>query len=578
LAKHIAFTDGSDEPTRKKIARAERLAQGLIFDEKKYEYSDAFVPGDPDDPMSVHTVSEMLECLKRNPQVDIEARVLGTSRNGRHLVRLNKEQILESSKRRDSKKFRESIDTFLFDDHPVTTNRVGDDFIPLTGGPFFKQLYYRDYLRMHGASFQAYHQDCFARAVVEITSNFTLGRGYDLISENPKAMALWQAFEKVNNLEEQMELLSTEVCIYGEVMIWKLPNLNTKIVYRPRPDEKIPVGMIPRVRLIDPSAIVEIVTHPEDISRVLFYQWLAPTQYQIYTDGKQPSTKFIFQQIPADQVDHYRVNRVSNEKRGRSDFFPALGYMKRLRDSVNYSVVALQKAAAWCIDTTIAGDDQDITDYINGQRALGTFAPAGSEFVHTESVKREYLSNGATGKGGDPHVFLWCLSEISAGTGIPITYFGSHLSGGQNRASALTATEPVVKKFERRQGLYARVVKGLFYWLMEQYGIDAQCDIIFPELTTQDRSAKLKDLQLAEMAKWFSHKRAMGLAAQELDQDDFNPDTEMADIEAEAAKGEGPVGFPSTGPLSTPGQLPPKSDLGMTSDEKTNTKANINNG
>lgn len=576
LVRPDDFAKESDQETRKN--RINVLRNGLIFDEKKYEYSDDFVEADIKNPLEIHTTHEMIECLKSNPAVDIEARVLGWSNKGRGIVKMGKAAFLESVKRRDSKKLRESIDNFATGDG-ATSGLIGEDFTPLLGGPFNKQLYYRDYLRMISACFFAYHHDPVARDVVSIITDFTIGRGFQLHAngkDEEKAQILWDAFSKVNDIPSQFDYAGAELAIYGEVMWWKLPHHNTRISFDPFQGEKIPHGLIPRIRLIDPSNIAEIITVPEDIIKgVISYVWLAPTQYQMYSDGQQPSAKFIYTQIPADQIAHYKINSVSNEKRGRSDYFPALGYMKRLRDGVNYALVAQQKAAAWCIDTTIKGNDQDISDYMSDQRALGPIPPAGSEFVHTEAITRQYLSNSATNKGGDAPTFNWCMNMIGMSAGIPLSYFGTHLSGAGTRANALVSTEPVAKKFERRRNVYDRMLRTMFADLMRQFGLNADCEIIFPELITQDRTAVLRDLSLSEMNGWISKQTAAERAAKEFDLKDYDYLAEQAKVKADPPM---PTANPeATNPLTTPGKngQTQKSNGAMTGPEKTQVKNNM---
>jgi hypothetical protein len=288
-----------------------------------------------------------------------------------------------------------------------------------------------------------------------------------------------------------MEQAATELSINGETAFWKLPNNNARITQRPYPGQEIPKALIPRVRLVDTTVFWDIVTIPEDVSKdgVLYYVWLAPTQWQVFT-GMQgssvPTSKFIFQSIPADQVNHYRVNCFSNEKRGRSDLFSVLGFLKRLTDSVNYQIIALQKQAAYCIDTTIRGSQGDIDQYISDQQSGGTIAPAGSEFVHTDAIERKYLGVEG-GRGGMSEAFQWTMSMVAAGLGIPISYFGTHLSGGQTRASALVSTEPVAKRFEMRQQVYERMIKDLWDYLMDWADMPGvECEVTFPEITTAD--------------------------------------------------------------------------------------------
>lgn len=531
------------------------------FNPETYEYSDRFEKGDPSDPLSVHTTHELIECLERNPNVQVDSIVLGLDGKKKNwgMKRLDRNGFLtafrEGEKRLSKFNFRESFlsdDPFSTDGALSNSGLIGDDFVPFLGGPFFKQLYFYDYIRMHNLCFWALHHDPIARHIVNLTRDFTLGRGFRVDTDNKAALALWRAFEQVNDVQGMMDQIARELCTYGETMVWKLPDNQVNISYNPTVDQVISKGLLPRIRLIDPSVIWEIVTWPEDIKKVLSYVWVAPTQYQIYSglSGQTsiPSTKFIFQTIPANQVRHYRVNSVSNEKRGRSDLFPALGYMKRLRDSVNFQVVGLQKQAAWSIDTTIEGSQADVDGYISAMDALGPTAPAGSDFVHTSKIKREYLSAQGMSRGA-ASAFEWCMSMIAAGVGIPTSYFGSHLSGGQTRASALVATEPVAKKFEMRQLVYERILGDMFDDLMTQFGLGkVDKEITFPEIIAQDRSAKLKDLALCVTEGWISKERAATIAAKELGISEFEYDEEQADI----AKDPAPAA-PAESPLTSPG-------------------------
>jgi hypothetical protein len=345
--------------------------------------------------------------------------------------------------------------------------------------------------------------------------------------------------------------------------------------------------------VIDPSNIVEIVTFPEDITRRLFYVWLAPSQYQTFTGvdpvkdrPKQPALKFIYRQIPADQIDHYTVNSVSNEKRGRSDLFPILGYLKRLRDAVNYELVAHQRQAAWNIDTTIEGSQDDVDAYIDAVQAMGPIPPAGSDFAHTAKIKRQFLS-AAAGSAQSSEIFSWCLSMISAGVGIPVSYFGTHLSGSQARGAALVATEPVAKKFEMRQAVLERVVKKKWARLMRSAGFAEipDCEVTFPEIITQDRSSKLKDLALAESQKWFTKQRCAEIAAKEMGAGDFEYTEEQQKMKTDPASAATGATVAAPSPLTAPGkaQTPPpaagsetqaKPAGGLTGDQKKTIKDN----
>lgn len=538
------------------------------FDPKSYEYDFSFKPTTNfADPFQLKTVWDLFEAAKRHPdKYEIDARVLAVQEGRPVIQRMNTTQFVESFKRgnriRSEKRLREAYDAFL-NDGDLGIGNLGDDFTPILGGPFNKQLYINDYLRMNAVSFFAWNHDPIGHAAVNMMVEFTLGRGYRVDMKDQKALAMWRAFEEANDLQQLMREFAQELSIYGESMIWWLPNNDTSIRYRgsdPVPSAK---GYIPRVRLIDPSTCWEIITVPDDIKAVLAYQLVFPTQYQIYSstdDGKNVGTsKFVYQQLTAEAVDHYKINSVSNEKRGRSDLFPALGYMKRLRDTINYAIVADQKKAAWAIDTTIQGAQTDIDAYIRAQEQLGTIAPAGSEFVHTDKIKREFQSPSGTAGKGQSSTFEWNLSMIASSLGFPISYFGTHISGGQTRASAIIASEPVAKKFEMRQQLYERVIRKLAYKFFTRMDMPVpEMEVTFPEIISQDRTAKLKDLALMESQGWISRERAANIAAKEMGITEFDYQEEQTEAPTVDA-----------GVLTSPGEV---KTSGLTSDEKKDVK------
>jgi hypothetical protein len=567
-------------PTYLEDAPKERLyvlKDGLAFNEKEYAFDDKFKPMSGDNPLEAHTVPELVHVLSKKSNIEIDARFLGSDGHVRRLE--GGKSFVEYYKSSDQKwnsqtsqklvEAKRSIRRLKENDWFATNTSQGfgtvnsDDFLPLLGGPFFKQLYPYDYLRMIAASYYAWNHDPVAKATIGIMLDFVLGRGFTVNSDNSAAQIVWDAFYKVNNGDKFWANHYREKKIYGESMIWMLPKNETFISWQRSPEQEPPRGIIPRVRLIDPSCIWDIITFPEDIEDVIAYQWVAPTQYQTYTAPGVPSLKFIFTQIPANQVFHEKSNAVSNEKRGRSDLFASLGYYKRLRDTVNYSIVSEQKAAAWSIDTTVDGNQGDLNAYVASQQALGTLPPAGSEFIHSKKIDRKYLGNTAS-KTGQSSAFDWCMSMCAMGARIPVSYYGTHISGGQTRASSIVATEPVAKMFERERLDLENTVKKVHYWLT-----GADCKVIWPELITQDRSAKIKDLSLAKAEGTFSARTTAEMMAKEFGVQDY-------DFDAEAAMGakEQMVPGETSNPLTDPGDAKPTLASGLNGEYKNGVKNN----
>lgn len=574
------FTRDEGEIIKSKI-RSKILRNANWDLEKRYQVDYSWKEREAQTPQEVRTTAEMLSYIERNKGVELDARVLAFKEGkrkfhyGHRKLDYNNFREAYLAGNANSNIFREFGGGFGdgggngFSSTNGYGNTVGNDYTPLLGGPFYKQLYYyNDWLKAHQDCFFAFHHDPYAKATTNIITDFTLGKGYQVQCANGAAQAIWDAFEIANDFQSKMRMFATELSVYGEDMFWWLPNNAAYINFgnnamnstfnpnKATSADDVPKAFLPRARLVDPSNIVEIITLPEDIDHVIAYVWCTPTQYQTYT-AKDPETgkvvntsKFIYQQIPADQMEHFLINRVSNEKRGRSDLFNGLPYFKRLRDSINYSMITQQKISAWSMDTTIDGDDTDIEAYMDAQAELGTIPPAGSEFVHTKAIERKYNAN----QGGDAgkqaaDVFQIGLSMVAAATGVPVSYYGSHLSSGGTRASAIVATEPVAKRFEMRQEIYKQVIHKSAERLFKTFNIKSEVDVYFPEIVTQDRSAKLKDLFMAEQARWISPERAATSAAKELAIDKYDYGKEVEDIKAQSAE---EIPLPGVNPLSGP--------------------------
>lgn len=554
-----------EKPKRKAHSRTLKAKKTEDRYEKDYSWSASSLSRAED----VRTTTELVAFLESDAgkNIEVEARVLSYHEGQVGFRKFTKKKFIESFRENNGKRslrsFKESFNGFsgsggngFSSGGNNFVGTVGNDFTPLLGGPFYKQLYYyNDWLKMHQDCFYAYHHDPYAKSSIAILVNFVLGKGYRLQCKSQIAQAIWGAFEVANDFKTQFRDFVTELYVYGENMIWWLPDNNAVIDFNKFAQGKIPKALLPRVRLIDPSNIVEIITHPEDITRKIAYVWLTPTQYQIYTakDNKTGevvnSTKFIYQHIPAEEMMHYKVNAVSNEKRGRSELFAGLPYFKRLRDTANYQIIAEQKNAAWAIDTTVDGSPEDVDNYADQQASIGTIPPAGSEFVHSKAITRQYLGNQSSGsKGGASSSFEVNLSMVAASVVLPVSYYGSHLSSGATRAGSLVATEPVAKNFEMKQEQLKGILRDIANKFFEKVGLDpGDIDITFPEIITQDRSQKLKDLYLAETAKWIAPERSATQAVQELGFTEYDYEKEM-DLIKEQADNEPLWASPLTAP------------------------------
>ncbi|MGH7744614.1 MAG: HNH endonuclease [Candidatus Dormibacteria bacterium] len=172
------------------------------------------------------------------------------------------------------------------------------------------------------------------------------------------------------------------------------------------------------------------------------------SQYQMYTAPGVPSVKYILRQIPAGQILHEKLNVSKYEKRGRSDLFSVLGWLKRYKDLMNARVIKGQLEAAFCWDVEVDAGGGSVA-----QTSISLPDPykPGSTFLHNKSLKLTAVGSQIRGNDQAPDLAA-LLNLIAVGFGIPKEFLGE-FSRGAGRGGTLVATEPGAKRFERRQRL-----------------------------------------------------------------------------------------------------------------------------
>ena len=398
-------------------------------------------------------------------------------------------------------------------------NDMTNEYMPIMMGPFYRQLYLFDYLDMQRKAFWAYHHDPIAGQLVNLVTYFTLGRGVSLKVNDDGIDADFKKWWADNKMDERMDSISNELSIYGEVML-RLNRVGKNLTIKP----------------IDPSTVWEVVTDPLDIEKVYFYYQNFPTQYQIFS-GDVKVAQYVINQIPYNEVIHEKINCVSNEKRGRSDLFPLFGLLKSLRDYTSARVVRgiIQSNFVW--DVEIQGSAQDVANYIAQDPQLQNPPKPGSNYVHNQAIKMEPKGVNLGSKDSNED-FNMLLTLIAAGAGIPKEYL--NIGDKSTKATALVAAEPVYKKFEKRQKKLEAIIHKIYdAWKyttgadVKYAGKDQTLEVTFPELATEDRSQKMKDVALAESMDWISHETAANLGANELHVSTYDFDTEAQKIKGE---------------------------------------------
>ena len=389
-------------------------------------------------------------------------------------------------------------------------------YIPLQPGPATRQLYWADYFAMSAKAFEAYHHNPVAKRAIDGITEFVLGRGVRWRFDDPVMQDRWEEWWELEGMDERLEVIQGDLSTFGEVFLrWGISAKSGRRKF-------------PTVRSIDPATIYEIVTDAEDIEDVIYYH----QQFQTRTIqiGSESPTKYIIRQIPAEEIDHYKVNYRSAEVRGRSDLFTVLGWLKRLKDLLTSEVLRSDMLSRLVWHLRVQGDQGDLEEVMDSVFPSGRPPEPGSVVgtnTDAEIAALGWGSSSSTSQGITATADS-LLRIISLGTGVPARYLA--VEGSGTRADALVATEPGAKRFERRQRLMERMLTKMAHRVC---GEGVEVEFIFPSIVTEDRSAKLGDLEKSEEQEWISHETAAAMAARELEITTYDYDDEQKKIDGE---------------------------------------------
>ncbi len=385
------------------------------------------------------------------------------------------------------------------------------------------------YLEIHNQCYEQFNANPIASYIVELMTNFVLGTGVTVTARNKKVQRLIDAFweDPDNHMPTRVYSLCTELSLYGEQFIRFFVNRFNGTV---------------KIAQIDPSLIDQIETDPDNIERTIrFHQrpvgpggamWsatapiggvqppaptLEPTGASYPGDAVMAGKWF----TAGEDVIQFKINSVSNAKRGKSDLATLLPWLRRYRDWLTDRVRINKYKGAFLWDIKLAGADAKTIDRKRMQYA---YAPEpGSIVVHNESESWTAVQ---------PQIHADEVAEdgraikmmIAMGAGLPEHYLGE--GGNTNRATASEMGLPTFRKFERRQDIFGLMLRAILDRALDEAvkagklgaGTDRSFQIIFPELVPSDNkdlatagSQIMSAMLAANAAGWISRETGMRL-------------------------------------------------------------------
>lgn len=408
---------------------------------------------------------------------------------------------------------------------------ITDTVLPTTTSPYSKQMLFVDYLDMHRKCFEAATRNPVGKRISKIIPQFVLGRGVKGRIDNAEYQDAWDDFWLRNEMRLRIKALLRELVVYGEIF---LRYFDTKD------------GLV--VRSLDPMTIWDIVTAPEDLEDVKYYH----QQFVILNNSAAvgvflPASTLIIRHIPADEIDHFKINATSSEKRGRSELYAILSWLQRFKEFANDRVLLNKMRAMFALDVAVDGGTDELT---TATEQFATPPGPGAVLVHNKAVEVEFknANNNANEAKTDGEMIL---KIIAVGAGISEQFLG--VSSAQTRAGALIQTEPDVKNFEDFREIVEEILIHASERVWESKRLKPKSmEFTFPSIAQEDRSTKLKDLALSEAMDWFSKARVATMAAREFEVTTYDYAKEKEEIRKE--RGTEPV--IATGFQQLPKQAP----------------------
>lgn len=465
--------------------------------------------------------------------VEIDAKILEGRRGNQQIVhyknlrefassptvraRLRKSMTLHKLQEVTARLKESSFERGMYADEASVSSKVfplQDTFLPQLNSPYAKQQTFHDYMSAHVRCWEAATRNPLGKRIVKLVPQFVLSRGLTCDIPETAHQEAWNEFWLRHGMSLRLKVWLRELMTYGEQF-----NRHFKVK-----------GKLVQ-RQIDPCTVWDVVTKIDDIEDVdYYYQQYIATSPIVIPGANNPPATLVIRHIPADEVDHYTINKTSSEKRGRSELYAVLGWMLRFKEFMNDRIMANKMRALFALDVSVKGGPVEVAA-ANAQFA--TPPGPGSVAVHNDGVQIEYKNMSTDAADAETDAQL-LLKIIAVGAGVSEQFLGVSTAG--TRASALLQTEPDVKNFEDYQQVVEDMLHRTYRRMVDVEKLPATkkvFEVSFPALAAEDRSVKLKDLAMAEAQEWISHERAATNAAREFGVTGYDYDAERGDIQRE---------------------------------------------
>jgi len=376
---------------------------------------------------------------------------------------------------------------------------------------------------------EAWRDNPLARRIVELSSQYVVGNGFDVHCKDEHTKAFIDQFwsHRLNRMDARIVELCDELTRTGNLFL--LLTTDT-------------AGMT-YIRTIPATNIDKILPTPNDIEQPLLFitkpdENLETNTYAAYTanaDWQLPDGTF----LPV--VLHYAINRPAGAQWGEPDISPLLPWLRRysawLEDRVRLN--RFRNAFLYVVSGSFVSEDarkaRQATLAANPPSPGSILVSDASETWSVISPKLEAMDAREDG--------LALKKLIAAGAGIPMHFLAE--PEGSTRTTADSAGGPTFRHFEQRQRFFLWLLQDLLSVVVSRraqvdYVVSPKADIKFSGADISARDNVAHSIAAVNMLNALERLYDMGLISQrELLRATYRFAGESVDIDEIMAAGTG---------------------------------------
>ena len=337
-------------------------------------------------------------------------------------------------------------------------------------------------------SYEAWERDPLAETAIEYRIDYILGKGLGYSCQHDKVKEAFEKMWKSNNFDIFQFELTRTLSLDGELFL-HFP--------------KITLGQIPAIIPIDSTGIKYIARDKDDQRKAVYYHRRFTVQEYPSIESNTiilpPSTTIKDENIPAEEIIHFKIGALTNMSRGRGKLYRVL---EDIDEYKNFTLIrkavhrALSALVFWLKITNGTQAEIDawqakLDNYAKYDKEgnLITNMPSGQALVTNEKMEFKHLNPDMKAGSADTDGNRLLL-RVCAGTRLPEYMFGSGWNA--NLASSQSQESPMVKGMEADQEMVRLLFKTIFDKALQMMIDVGDLDATYSVIETDDQGKKIE--------------------------------------------------------------------------------------